>query len=60
MKKFYIAPEIHVEKIQVESVIALSTINTPAGSNTEVLVKGEADFVETGSGSRGNAWSDQW
>lgn len=59
MKKFYIAPEIHVEKIQVESVIAVSITNEDADPNLSVGVKGEANFSET-SGSRGNAWSDQW
>lgn len=60
MKKFYIAPEIHVEKIQVESVIALSLVSDEsANPDLEALVKGDADFSET-SGSRGNAWSDQW
>lgn len=60
MKKFYIAPEIHVEKIQVESVIAVSLVSDePAVPELGALVKGDADFSET-SGSRGNAWSDQW
>lgn len=60
MKKFYIAPEANVEKIQVENMIALSVIsNESANPDLGALVKGDADFSET-SGSRGNAWSDQW
>lgn len=60
MKKFYIAPEANVEKIQVENMIALSVISDHhADQNSGALVKGDADFSET-SGSRGNAWSDQW
>lgn len=60
MKKFYIAPEANVEKIQVENMIALS-VNSNESANPDLgaLVKGDADFSET-SGSRGNAWSDQW
>ena len=58
MKKNYIAPEMMVANVQLESMIALSAIKSPADS-TDVLVKGDVDFSETG-GSRADAWSDQW
>lgn len=58
MKKNYIAPEIMVANVQLESMIALSKYDSPADSS-DVLVKGDADFSETG-GSRADAWSDQW
>lgn len=58
MKKNYIAPEMMVANVQLESMIALSATNSPADDSV-VLVKGDADFSETG-GSRADAWSDQW
>ena len=58
MKKNYIAPEMMVTNVQLESMIALSATNSPADDSV-VLVKGDADFSETG-GSRADAWSDQW
>ena len=58
MKKNYIAPEIMVANVQLESMIALSKYDLPADSS-DVLVKGDVDFSETG-GSRADAWSDQW
>ena len=58
MKKNYIAPEIMVANVQLESMIALSKYDLPADSS-DALVKGDADFSET-SGSRADAWSDQW
>lgn len=58
MKKNYIAPEMMVANVQLESMIALSTIDSAANSS-DALVKGDVDFSET-SGSRGDAWSDQW
>ena len=59
MKKNYIAPEIMVANVQLESMIAaLSVMDSPADSS-DGLVKGDADFSETG-GSRADAWSDQW
>ena len=58
MKKNYIAPEMMVANVQLESMIALSKYDLPADSS-DVLVKGDADFSETG-GSRADAWSDQW
>ena len=58
MKKNYIAPEMMVANVQLESMIALSAIDSPANS-LDGLVKGDVDFSETG-GSRADAWSDQW
>lgn len=58
MKKNYIAPEIMVANVQLESMIALSKYDLPADSS-DGLVKGDVDFSETG-GSRADAWSDQW
>ena len=58
MKKNYIAPEMMVANVQLESMIALSATNSPADSS-DGLVKGDADFSEAG-GSRADAWSDQW
>lgn len=58
MKKNYIAPEMMVANVQLESMIALSAMNSPA-NDTDGLVKGDVDFSETG-GSRADAWSDQW
>ena len=58
MKKNYIAPEMMVANVQLESMIALSTIDSAANSS-DGLVKGDVDFSETG-GSRADAWSDQW
>ena len=58
MKKNYIAPEMMVANVQLESMIALSAIKSPADS-ADGLVKGDVDFSETG-GSRADAWSDQW
>lgn len=58
MKKNYIAPEMMVANVQLESMIALSKYDLPADSS-DVLVKGDVDFSETG-GSRADAWSDQW
>ena len=58
MKKNYIAPEMMVANVQLESMIALSAMNSPA-DDSDALVKGDADFSETG-GSRADAWSDQW
>ncbi|MCI7748713.1 MAG: hypothetical protein MSK32_09760 [Paraprevotella sp.] len=47
-----------VANVQLESMIALSAIKSPADSS-DGLVKGDVDFSETG-GSRADAWSDQW
>ena len=58
MKKNYIAPEMMVANVQLESMIALSKYDLPANSS-DGLVKGDVDFSETG-GSRADAWSDQW
>ena len=58
MKKNYIAPEMMVTDVQLESMIALSKYDSPADSS-DGLVKGDVDFSET-SGSRADAWSDQW
>ena len=58
MKKNYIAPEMMVTNVQLESIIALSKYDSPADSS-DGLVKGDVDFSETG-GSRADAWSDQW
>lgn len=58
MKKNYIAPEMMVANVQLESMIALSAMNSRA-DDSDALVKGDVDFSET-SGSRGDAWSDQW
>ena len=58
MKKNYIAPEMMVANVQLESMIALSAIDSAADSS-DALVKGDVDFSETG-GSRADAWSDQW
>ena len=58
MKKNYIAPEMMVANVQLESMIALSVMDSPA-DDLDVLVKGDVDFSETG-GSRADAWSDQW
>ena len=58
MKKNYIAPEMMVTNVQLESMIALSVMNSAADSS-DGLVKGDVDFSETG-GSRADAWSDQW
>ena len=58
MKKNYIAPEMMVMNVQLESIIALSKYDSAADSS-EVLVKGDEDFSETG-GSRADVWSEQW
>lgn len=58
MKKNYIAPEMMVANVQLESMIALSVMDS-AADDSVVLVKGDVDFSETG-GSRADAWSDQW
>lgn len=58
MKKNYIAPEMMVANVQLESMIALSVMDS-AADDLDVLVKGDVDFSETG-GSRADAWSDQW
>ena len=58
MKKNYIAPEMMVMNVQLESMIALSVMDS-AADDLDVLVKGDVDFSETG-GSRADAWSDQW
>ena len=59
MKKNYIAPEMMVANVQLESMIALSAFQDTPADDLDVLVKGDADFSETG-GSRADAWSDQW
>ena len=58
MKKNYIAPEMMVANVQLESMIALSAMVLPA-DRSDGLVTGDVDFSETG-GSRADAWSDQW
>lgn len=58
MKKNYIAPEMMVANVQLESMIALSKYDSPADSS-DGLVKGDVEFSENG-GSRADAWSDQW
>ena len=58
MKKNYIAPEMMVANVQLESMIALSKYDSCA-DDSDALVKGDVDFSET-SGSRADAWSDQW
>ena len=58
MKKNYIAPEMMVANAQLESMIALSAIDSRA-DDSDALVIGVVDFSETG-GSRADAWSDQW
>ena len=58
MKKNYIAPEMMEANVQLESMIALSVMDS-AADDLDVLVKGDVDFSETG-GSRADAWSDQW
>ena len=60
MKKNYIAPEMMVTNVQLESMIAaLSVISGTPADDSDVFVKGDVDFSETG-GSRADAWSDQW
>ena len=59
MKKNYIAPEMMVANVQLESMIALSAFQDISADDSDVLVKGDADFSETG-GSRADAWSEQW
>ncbi|MGN0234061.1 MAG: hypothetical protein ACI4B5_06550 [Bacteroidaceae bacterium] len=59
MKKNYIAPEMMVAEIQVESMIALSAIDSPA-DGSDALVKGDVEISGTGGASRGNSWDDQW
>ena len=58
MKKNYIAPEMMVANVQLESMIALSVMDS-AADDLDVLVKGDVDFSETG-GPRADAWSNQW
>ena len=58
MKKNYIAPEMMVANVQLESMIALSVMDS-AADDLDVLVKGDVDFSETG-GSIADARSDQW
>ena len=60
MKKNYIAPEMMVANVQLESMIAaLSVISGTPADDSDGLVKGDVDFSETGV-SRAVAWSDQW
>ena len=59
MKKNYIAPEMMVANVQLESMIALSAFQDTPADDLDVLVKGDVDFSETG-GSIADAWSDQW
>lgn len=59
MKKNYIAPEMMVANVQLESMIALSAFQDTPANGQDALVKGDVDFSETG-GSRADAWSDQW
>ena len=59
MKKNYIAPEMMVANVQLESMIAWSAFQDAPADDLGVLVKGDVDFSETG-GSRADAWSDQW
>ena len=59
MKKNYIAPEMMVANVQLESMIALSAFQDTPADDLDVLVKGDVDFSKTG-GSRADAWSDQW
>ena len=59
MKKNYIAPEMMVANVQLESMIALSAFQDTHANDSDALVKGDVDFSETG-GTKADAWSDQW
>ena len=58
MKKIYVKPEMAVENIELESMIALSTFEQSAKTAGSMEGKGrgyeEADFESTSS------WGDLW
>lgn len=56
MKKIYVKPEMAIENIELESMIALSTFETSATNSMEGKNRGyeEADFESTSS------WGDLW
>lgn len=57
MKKTYIAPELYIQFVQMEGLIALSTTEEEATDN-EVLVKEEG---RDGRPDRHyNVWDDDW
>ncbi len=61
MKKTYIAPELDVQLIQVEGLIALSKGKGEADPEAEVLVKGDRGENVWGSSSKSfNVWNDDW
>lgn len=61
MKKTYIAPELDVQLIQLEGLIALSIGNGEADPGEDVLVKGDRGEDIWGSSSKSsNIWDDDW
>jgi hypothetical protein len=58
MKKTYIAPELDVQLIQLESLVALSFKDGEADPDGEVLIK--EDRGEDIWGSSKNVWDDDW
>ncbi len=60
MKKIYIAPELDVQLIQLEGLIALSKYDDPA-TGDDALVKGDRGEDIWGSSSKSsNVWDDDW
>ncbi len=60
MKKTYIAPELDVQLIQLEGLIALSKYEDPA-TGDDGLVKGDRGEDIWGSSSKSsNIWEDDW
>ena len=63
MKKTYISPELVIQLVHTESIIALSKFDDPADKDGEVLVKEEFEG-EGGNGYRTTTvewenWEDQ-
>lgn len=57
MKKTYIAPELGIQLIQLEGLIALSKYEDPA-TGDDALIK--EDRGEDIWGSSKNVWDDDW
>ena len=62
VKKTYISPELVIQLVHTESIIALSKFDDPANKDAEVLVKEE--FEGEGNGYRTTTvewenWEDQ-
>ena len=59
MKKTYIQPQLYMQLVQTERLIALSLIDGEDADDSDALVKGETSGKDAWSSPK-NVWDDDW